>query len=132
MTAPRDDTRDRADDDARLLRGWHAWHHEKRAAVLAKPHGPMLERLLFVLRSLELKSATVLLAYVRGVDWTAIPGETRSTVLHEIDGAVATFAPVTGCRRSMTAGLAGATARSAPFANFCFPRKRRRPGRSPV
>jgi hypothetical protein len=48
----------------------------------------MFERLLYLLKSLELKSATALLAFVRGVDWAACPAETRLIVLHEINSAV--------------------------------------------
>jgi hypothetical protein len=83
----RDEERERA-ENARLLRDWHGFHRAERKAVLAGPHGPMFERLLYLLKSLELKSATVLLAFVRGVDWATVPGETRLIVLHEINSAV--------------------------------------------
>jgi hypothetical protein len=83
----RDEDREGA-EEAYLLRNWHGWHRAEREAVLAGPHGPMFERLLFMLRSLELRSATVLLAFVRGVDWARVPGETRLIVLHEINSAV--------------------------------------------
>ena len=83
----RDEDRERA-EEAYLLRNWHGFHRAERKAVLAGPHGPMFERLLFMLRSLELKSATVLLAFVGGVDWATIPGETRLIVLHEINDSI--------------------------------------------
>jgi hypothetical protein len=83
----RDEERERA-ENARLLRDWHGWHRDERKAVLAGPHGLMFERLPFILRTLELRSATVLLAFVRGVDWATVPGETRLIVLHEINDSV--------------------------------------------
>jgi hypothetical protein len=83
----RDEDRERA-EEAYLLRNWHGFHRAERKAVLAGPYGAMFERLLFMLRSLELKSATILLAFVRGVDWATIPGETRLVVLHEINRAI--------------------------------------------
>jgi hypothetical protein len=75
-------------DETRLLRGWHGWHRAERDAVLAGQDGPMFERLLYLLKSLELKSATILLAYIRGIDWADVPVETRRVVLHEIDGSI--------------------------------------------
>jgi hypothetical protein len=83
----RDEDRERA-EEAYLLRNWHGWHRAERKAVLAGPHGPMFERLLFLLKSLELKSATILLAFVRGVDWSTVSGETRLIVLHEINDSI--------------------------------------------
>jgi hypothetical protein len=74
-------------EQQRLLRGWRAFHREELKAALAGPHGAMIERLVFLLRSLELGSAPLLLAYVRGVDWAAIDYPTRLTVLHEINAA---------------------------------------------
>jgi len=118
-------------DEARLLRDWLAWHRDERKVVLAGPHGPRFERLLYILRALELKSATVLLAFVRGIDWTTIHTKTGLIIVHEITPSP-TFAPVTGCRHWMTAGPMGARAPSSPSAVSCFPRKRRRLGRSPV
>jgi hypothetical protein len=83
----RDEDRERA-EEAYLLRNWHGFHRAERKVVLAGPHGPMFERLLYLLKSLELRSATVLLAFVRGIDWTAVPSATRSTVLHEINDSI--------------------------------------------
>ena len=55
---------------------------------MAGPHGVMFERLSYLFKSLELRSATVLLAFVRGIHWTIVPNQTRLIVLHEIDRAV--------------------------------------------
>jgi hypothetical protein len=63
----RDEDRERA-EEAYLLRNWHGWHRAERKAASAGPHGPMFERLLFIVESLDLRSATVLLTFVRGVD----------------------------------------------------------------
>jgi hypothetical protein len=70
------------------VRGWFAWHRAEREAVLNGPHAAMCERLFYIAKTLELKDATVLLAFVRGVTWTTIDPRTRDTVLHEIDTAI--------------------------------------------
>jgi hypothetical protein len=75
-------------DDARLLRAWHRWHREERERALAGPHGAMIERLVFILDSLSLQSASLLLAYVRGVEWWTVDYATRLIVLHEINTAI--------------------------------------------
>ena len=75
-------------DDARLHRAWRKWHREELKQALAGPHGPMIERLAFMLKSLELASAPLLLAYIRGVDWTAIDYATRLTVPHVVNDAI--------------------------------------------
>jgi hypothetical protein len=75
-------------EQQRLLRAWKKFHREEREAALAGPHGPMVERLTYILESLELNSAPLLLAYVRGVDWQTVDYSTRLTVLHEVNTAV--------------------------------------------
>jgi hypothetical protein len=59
-------------DDARLLRAWRKWHREELETALAGPHGAMIERLMFILNNLARKSAPLLIAYIRGIDWTTI------------------------------------------------------------
>ena len=76
-------------DDARLLRSWRKWHREELETALAGQHGAMVERLVFILKELKLESAPLLLAYIRGVDWTTVDYPTRLTVLHEINTAIA-------------------------------------------
>src|SRR6516162_3172525 len=45
-------------------------------------------RLVFRLKSLTLQSAPLLLAYIRGVDWSAVDYATRLVVLHETNTAI--------------------------------------------
>jgi hypothetical protein len=75
-------------DDARLLRSWQKWHREEREIALTGPHGAMIERLVFILDSLTLDSAPLLVAYIRGVDWATVHYPTRLTVLHEVNVAI--------------------------------------------
>jgi hypothetical protein len=75
-------------DDARLLRAWRKWHREELETALAGPHGAMIERLMFILNNLARKSAPLLIAYIRGIDWTTIDYPTRLVVLHEINVAI--------------------------------------------
>jgi hypothetical protein len=78
-------------DDACLLRAWHKWHREERERALLGPHGAMIERLVFILDSLSPQSASLLRAYVRGVEWSTVNYDTRLTVLHEINTAITKF-----------------------------------------
>jgi hypothetical protein len=75
-------------DSARLLRAWKKFHREELEEALAGPHGPMIERLMFILSTLSRDSAPLLLGYVRGVDWSSVNYETRLTVLHEINNYI--------------------------------------------
>jgi hypothetical protein len=118
-------------DDARLLRDWLAWHREQRKAVpTADPHGPMFERLVYIPVALELKSTMVLLAFVRGVDWTTIATQTCLIILHNINSAITNVRTRLGLPPFDEGWPEGR--QSALSALFCFPRTRRRPGRSPV
>ena len=47
----------------------------------------MLERQLYILKHLEPRSADVLLAFVRGIDWPATDSQTRLVARHEINPA---------------------------------------------
>jgi hypothetical protein len=75
-------------DDARLIRAWRKWHREELGEAIAGPHGPMIERLVFILKELKLESAPLLIAYIQGVDWTAVDYPTRLTALHEVNAAI--------------------------------------------
>ena len=118
-------------EEARLLRDWLARHRAERKVALPGPYGSMSERLLCILKILTLKSALLLLAYVRGIDWWTIGSPTRLIVLREVNRGVTALRLKHG-RRLTTAGLAGARASSSPSCCFYFPHTRRRPGRSPV
>jgi hypothetical protein len=71
-----------------MLRAWKKFHREELAAALAGPHGPMIERLMFILKSLTLQSAPLLLAYIRGVDWTTVDANTKFICLHQINAGI--------------------------------------------
>jgi hypothetical protein len=75
-------------EQSRLLRSWRKWHREELEQVLAGPHGAMVERLVFILKSLTLESAPLQLAYVRGIDWSAVDYPTRLVILHEVNTAI--------------------------------------------
>jgi hypothetical protein len=76
-------------DTARMMRAWRRWHREQLAEVLQGPHGPMIERLIFILKELSLQSAPLLLAYIRGVDWSTVDADIKFVCLHEINTAIA-------------------------------------------
>jgi hypothetical protein len=76
-------------DNAKMMRAWRRWHREQLEEVFRGPHGPMIERLMVVLKELSLQSAPLLLAYIRGVDWGTVDANTRFIVLHEINAAIA-------------------------------------------
>jgi hypothetical protein len=75
-------------DNTYLLRAWKKFHHEELEEALAGPHGAMVERLMFILSTLSQDSAPLLLAYVRGVDWSSVSHDTRLTVLHQINDRI--------------------------------------------
>jgi hypothetical protein len=88
MKRQRTEAEQKLADDARLLRLWKKWHRDELDEALAGPHGPMVERLMFILKELSRDSAALLTAYIRGVDWNAIDYPTKLTVLHEINTAI--------------------------------------------
>jgi hypothetical protein len=95
----RDDKRTRErerSDRGCLLRGWLAWHRDERDAVLAGPHGAMFERLLFILKNATSQSQSLLLAYVRGIEWSGVDETTRYVALHEIDRSIAALSERNG------------------------------------
>jgi hypothetical protein len=65
-------------DNAKMMRAWRRWHREQLEEVFRGPHGPMIERLMVVLKELSLQSAPVLLAYIRGVDWGTVDANHRA------------------------------------------------------
>ena len=75
-------------DYARLFRSWRRWHREQREEALQGPHGPMIERLVFILERLSLRSAQLLLPDCRGVDWSAVDEDTKYAALHEVNVAI--------------------------------------------
>ena len=84
---PRDQQK-KLEDDARLMRAYRAWHREQLEEALAGPDGPMLERLVYILKTLAPSSAPLLLAYIRGVDWPSVNYPTRLITLHEVNIAI--------------------------------------------
>jgi hypothetical protein len=68
----------------RCLSDWIKWNCAEREIALHGPNGPMIERLLFILK-LEPTNASVLLAYACAIDWPSIDHQTRLVTLHEID-----------------------------------------------
>jgi hypothetical protein len=74
---------------AKLLRVWQAWHRDQRKTVLAGPHAHMAERLLYIADNIGPgPSPSILLAFVKGVDWTGIDEATRRALLHEIGNGI--------------------------------------------
>lgn len=82
--AGKEDLERKRTEQARLLRNWLNWHRDQRESVLAGPHRAMFERLLFILKGLAANSQPLLLAYIRGIDWSPVDDTTRQIVLHEI------------------------------------------------
>ena len=88
---PRRLSRDRQQelaDEARLHKSWRKWHREELEEAIAGLHGPMVERLMFILKELKLESAPLLIAYVRGINWATVDYSTRLIALHEINTAI--------------------------------------------
>ena len=132
MKAQRSEQEQKLIDDARLLRAWKNFHREELETALAGPHGAMVERLAYMLKALELNSAPLLLAYIRGVDWTAVDYLTRLTILHEINAAITRLRERNGMS-PFDDGFPGDPPNcSSSFDRFSFPRKRRHPERMPV
>ena len=115
-------------DDARLVRAWRKWHREELGEALAGVHGPMVERLVYMLKALELSSAPLLLAYIRGVDWSAVDYLTRLTVLHEVNTAITRMRERNGLSAIRRRFPGRSSERVPDDPNHSHtPRKRRRP-----
>ena len=133
MKAQRSEQEQKLIDDARLLRAWKNFHREELETALAGPHGAMVERLAYMLKALELNSAPLLLAYIRGVDWTAV--DYLDAADHLARGQRRDHSPA---RTQRHVALRRWIPRRSPepvpdsFDPFSFPRKRRHPERMPV
>jgi hypothetical protein len=76
-------------DNARLLRAWKAFHREELETVLAGPHGVVLGELLRMIENLKYIQPAQLIGFTQAIDWSVIDYNTRLTVLHELNKAVA-------------------------------------------
>jgi hypothetical protein len=71
------------EDNARLLRKWHA---EQLEEALAGLHADVLGRLMAQLK--DLRSARELVASIEEVDWATVDADTRAVALFEINRAI--------------------------------------------
>jgi hypothetical protein len=78
-------------DSERLLRWWKKFHREEREAVLAGPHGAVLDELFRMFKNLEHVQPAQLIGFVRSIDWAQIDADTKLTVLHELNAAITRF-----------------------------------------
>jgi hypothetical protein len=73
----------------KLSRAYKQWHREQLANALTGANGAVVAELLTLLEQLELNSAAVLLDTVQRTAWNEISYDTRLTVLHQINQAIA-------------------------------------------
>ena len=71
------------EDNARLLRKWHA---EQLEEALAGLHADVLGRLMAQRK--DLRSARELVASIEAVDWATVDADTRAVALFEINRAI--------------------------------------------
>ena len=71
------------EDNARLLRKWHA---EQLEEALAGLHADVLGRLMAQLK--DLRSARELVASIEAVHWATVDADTRAVALFEINRAI--------------------------------------------
>jgi hypothetical protein len=75
-------------EDARLSRAWRNWHRDQLEEVLAGPYREVATQLVVILRELSLRSAPVLLEFIRSQNWKALDYNTRLVLLHEVNTAI--------------------------------------------
>jgi hypothetical protein len=75
-------------DNARLLRAWKAFHAEELDTAMNGTHGSTIARLMEILRALDLRSASMLIDFVKARNWQAIDANTELVVLHEVGCAI--------------------------------------------
>jgi hypothetical protein len=76
-------------ETGKLTRAYKQWQREQLAAALAGAHGATITELLTLLDQLELNSAAMLLDFMQRSNWNAVDYNTRLTILHEINQAIA-------------------------------------------
>lgn len=91
MGQPKSEKDKKLADDEKLLRWWNAWHREQRDAVLAGPHGTVLDELFRMFKNLRHIQPSQLIGLISCVDWAPIDYDTRMVVLHELNGAVTRY-----------------------------------------
>jgi hypothetical protein len=92
------DQQKKLNDDVRLLRAWKAYHREQLDDALVGANGAVVAELMALLDRLELNSAAALLDAVQRTAWNKISYETRLTVLHQINQAIARLRERNGLR----------------------------------
>jgi hypothetical protein len=71
-----------------LAAAWRQWHCERRAALLAGPHGEAVGRLIGFLDSMTLDQGAALISLVEAGPWRHADRDTRFEVLALIDTAI--------------------------------------------
>lgn len=71
-----------------MMREHHRWHCERCAEAIAGPHGALVEQLVDILGTLELRDGEHLVDFIRSQTWHDVDPDTRFVALHAIDGAV--------------------------------------------
>jgi hypothetical protein len=75
--------------DAKMFRAWKKFHREEREAVLSGPYATMLAELFRMFANIDCVQPAQLIGFIGAIDWGSIDFETRLTVLHEVNAAIA-------------------------------------------
>ncbi len=71
-----------------MVRAYTRWHHECCVEAIAGPHGALVEQLVDILGTLELRDGEHLVDFIRSQTWHDVDPNTRFVTLHAIDGAI--------------------------------------------
>jgi hypothetical protein len=79
---------DELEDNAKLLRIWHAWHAEQLQQILAGPDGAAIAPVIEQLKALGPGKSQALIELVQRCDWSTVGADAKFVLLHELNTAI--------------------------------------------
>jgi hypothetical protein len=72
-----------------MMREWRAWHAGQLELALDADSSTIVKSIMALVRGLVPKRMPALLRLMRSVDWRLVDADTKFTILHELNSAIA-------------------------------------------
>lgn len=76
------------EDNAKLLRQWHAFHAEQLQEVLIGPDGAVIAPVIEQLKALGPGKSKALIEFMQRCDWSTVGVDAKLVLLHELNTAI--------------------------------------------